>query len=66
MLAHVEQVRHVHPHPSGASWEVIVLLVAVLAVAGVVAAWLSASRTGGRRVRLGRLPAGRGKGRDHG
>ena len=52
MLAHVEQVRHVHPHPLGVSWEVIVLLVAVLAIAGVVTAWLSMSKAASRRTRL--------------
>jgi hypothetical protein len=37
MLAHLEEVRHVHPHPAGMPWEAVVLGVVVLLVVAVVA-----------------------------
>jgi hypothetical protein len=39
MLAHVEEVRHVHPHPAWMTWEALVVgALALLAVAVVVGA----------------------------
>ena len=35
MLAHAEEVRHIHPHAAGAPWELLALI-AVLAVAGAL------------------------------
>jgi hypothetical protein len=32
MLAHVEQVQHVHPHPAGAPWEAIIVGVVLVAL----------------------------------
>lgn len=48
MLAHVEEIRHVHPHPVWMSWEVLLVgAIALLVVAVVVGA--RAWRAGRRR-----------------
>lgn len=40
MLAHVEEIRHVHPHPVWMSWEALLVgAIALLLVAAVVGAW---------------------------
>lgn len=55
MLAHVEQVRHVHPHPAGVPWEaVLVAALAVVVVAMALTMGLVRRRSAGRDDRAGR------------
>ena len=48
MLAHMEEIRHVHPHPAEMPWEVLVfgalVLLVVAAVVGAVVRRTAASR----------------------
>jgi hypothetical protein len=40
MIAHIENVSHAHPHPTGVPWELVALVAITIVIGVALAIWL--------------------------